>query len=153
MNPIKRMENRSHYRPHFLSDFFDLYAREFFSPMLEEKMETFEPKVELDETDDGYIVRAELPGLKEEDIQLTLDDNVLIIEGEKKSERKNGKRNGFRSEFTYGSFYRVVPLRADVDNNKIDATYEHGILSVRFVKRNDGTEKTRRIEINKGVKH
>jgi HSP20 family protein len=136
-----------------LSDFFDLYAREFFSPMLEEKMETFMPKVELDETDQGYIVRAELPGLKEDDIQLTLDDNVLIIEGEKKSERTDNKRNNFRSEFNYGAFYRQVPLRADVDNNKIEATYQNGILSVHLLKRNDGTEKTRRIEINKGVTH
>ena len=130
------------------SDFFDLYAREFFSPMLDEQMETFIPRVELDETDSGYFVRAELPGLKIEDIELTLDDNVLIIEGDKKCEQKS-----LRSEFCYGPFYRTVPLRSDVDNNNIQATYENGILSVHLLKRNDGTEKKRKIEINKGVAH
>jgi HSP20 family protein len=116
----------------------------------DERDETFMPKVELDETDRGYYVRAELPGIKEEDIHLTLDENVLVIEGEKKSEKNNERKSSYRSEFNYGTFYRTVPLRSDVDNNNIEATYHDGILSVHFLKKNDGTEKTRKIEINKG---
>ena len=132
------------------SDFFDLYARDFFSPMLgEERSETFMPRVEVHETEKGYSVRAELPGMKEEDIKLSLDDNVLVLEGEKKSEQKHEGKNQFRSEFSYGSFYRTIPLRADVDDNNIDATYRDGILTVNLVKRSDGTERTKKIEINR----
>lgn len=138
-------------RGQFLSDFFDLYARDFFSPMMgEERLETFMPKVEVDETEKGYSVRAELPGMKEEDINLSLQDNVLILEGEKRSENKREGKNQYRSEFSYGSFYRTIPFRADVDDNNIDANYRDGILTVNLVKRSDGTEKTKKIEINRG---
>lgn len=145
--PANRRTQRDN---NFFSDFFDLYARDFFSPMLgEERNETFMPKVEVKETEKGYSVRAELPGLKEEDIKLSLDDNVLIIEGEKRSERKQEEKDLYRSEFSYGSFYRTIPLRADVDDNNIQATYRDGILHVDLVKKADGTERTKRIAINK----
>ncbi len=136
-------------RKNLISDFFDLYAREFFSPMLgEENSETFSPKVEVKETAGGYSVRAEMPGMKEEDINLSLDDNCLILQGEKKAESKSEDQNQFRSEFSYGTFYRTIPFRFDVDDNKIDATYRDGILNVSLVKKADGTEKTKKIKIN-----
>ncbi len=132
------------------SDFFDLYAREFFSPMMgEENTETFMPKVEVHESEKGYEVRAELPGMKEEDINLSLDDNCLILQGEKRSEKIEEKKKSFRSEFSYGSFYRTIPFRADVDNDNIEATYRDGILHVSLHKKADGTEKTKKILINK----
>lgn len=139
---------RNQERQNIFSDFFDLYARDFFSPMLgEEKTETFMPKVEVHETENGYSVSAELPGMKEEDINLTLDDNCLILQGEKRSEKKTEGKNQFRSEFSYGSFYRTIPLRADVDDNNIQATYRDGILHVNLQKRADGTEKLKKIPI------
>lgn len=149
----RNQDNRQLSRNNFFSDFFDLYAREFFSPMLgEENTETFMPKVEVHETDKGYSVRAELPGMKEEDINLTLDDNCLILQGEKKSEIKQEDKNQYRSEFSYGSFYRTIPFRADVDDNRVDATYRDGILRVELVKKSDGTERTKKIAINKSGK-
>lgn len=134
--------------PTKFSDFFDLYARDFFSPMLgEENTETFMPKVEVHETEKGYSVRAELPGLKEEDINLSLDDNCLILQGEKRSEKKDEDKYHFRSEFSYGSFYRTIPFRVDVDDNNVEATYRDGILQVDLQKKADGTERTKKIEI------
>ena len=88
-------------------------------------------------------------GMKEEDINLSLEDNCLIIQGEKKSERKSEEKNQFRSEFSYGSFYRTIPFRTDVDDNNIEASYRDGILKVDLVKKADGTERTKRIAINK----
>jgi len=144
---------RNQERQNFFSDFFDLYARDFFSPMLgEEKSETFMPKVEVNETDKGYSVRAELPGMKEEDINLSLDDNCLILQGEKRSEKKEEGKNQFRSEFSYGAFYRTIPLRVDVDDNNIEATYRDGILQVNLHKKADGTERSKKIAINKSGK-
>jgi HSP20 family protein len=135
-------------RKNLISDFFDLYAREFFSPMMgEEKAETNMPKVEVNESEKGYFVQAELPGMKEKDIKLTLEDNCLILQGEKKSEHHPEDKSLLRSEFFYGPFYRTIPFRADVDDNKIDATYRDGILSVNLVKKTDGTERTKRIQI------
>jgi len=144
--------NRRNQDSRFLTDFFDLYAREFFSPMLDEKQESFLPKVEVRETEKGYQVRAELPGISEEDIDLSLDDNCLILKGERRSEEKDEQEGNYRSEFSYGSFYRTIPFRADVDDDAIEATYRNGILNVSLVKKRDGTERSKKIEINKSKK-
>ncbi len=139
----KNQENRN-----LFSDFFDLYARDFFNPMMgEEKSETFMPKVEVHESEKGYEVRAELPGMKEEDINLSLEDNCLILQGEKRSEKATENKKQSRSEFSYGSFYRTIPFRVDVDNNNIEANYRNGILNVNLMKKADGTEKTKKIQI------
>lgn len=115
--------------PMKVADFFDLYAREFFSPLLgDEKTETFSLDIEVTETQKGYSVRAEIPGVKEDEIQLSLEDNVLVLEKE-------------------GVFYETIPLRVDVDDNQIEATFRDGVLSVELVKKSDGTEKTKRIQI------
>ncbi len=143
-------DNRQLSRNNIFSDFFDLYARDFFSPMMgEENTETFMPRVEVQENEKGYSVRAELPGLKEEDINLSLEDNCLILQGEKRSEKKEEDKKHFRSEFSYGSFYRTIPFRSDVDDNNIEANYRDGILTVNLSKKADGTERTKRIAINK----
>ena len=132
------------------SDLFDLYARDFFNPMMgEEKSETFMPKIEVHESKKGYEVQAELPGMKEEDIHLSLEDNCLVIQGEKKSEKKEEGKKRAHSEFNYGAFYRTIPFRADVDNENIEATYRDGILHVSLHKKSDGTERTKKIAINK----
>ncbi len=133
----------------FISNFFDLYARDFFSPMMgEEKSETFMPLIEVQENEKGYSVRAELPGIKEEDINLSLNDNCLILEGEKRAERTQDDKNQFRSEFKYGSFYRTIPFRFDVDDNNIEANFSGGVLTVSLRKKSDGTEKKKKIAIN-----
>lgn len=145
---MNRQNNLPANRKNIFSDFFDLYAREFFDPMMgEENEETFSPKVEVRENASGYSVRAELPGMKEDDINLSLDDNCLILQGEKKSESRSEEKGQLRSEFSYGSFYRTIPLRADVDNNKIEANYRDGILHVQLLKKEDGTEKKKKITI------
>ncbi len=145
---MNRQNNLPTTRKNIFSDFFDLYAREFFDPMLgEEKEETFSPKVEVRENATGYSVRAELPGMNEKDIHLSLDDNCLILQGEKKSESRSEEKGQFRSEFSYGSFYRTIPFRFDVDDNKIEATYRDGILHVQLLKKDDGTERKKKITI------
>jgi HSP20 family protein len=131
------------------SDMFDRYTRDFFSPTLSEGMNDFMPRVEVKETDKTYEVSAELPGMKEDDINVTLRENNLIIEGEKRSESKKEEKDRYRSEFQYGSFYRSIPLQADVDNNNVDANYRNGLLKVTLTKKNDGTQKNKKIKINK----
>jgi len=133
-------------------DLFDRYARDFFSNALtpwgeEGESAGFLPKIQVKESDTTYEVSAELPGLKENEINVTLRENSLIIEGEKKSESKNEEKGSFRSEFQYGRFYRSIPLEADVDNKNIEASYKDGLLTVLLKKRNDGVEKTVKIPI------
>lgn len=151
----------SRQQDHGLSRMFDRYARDFFAPMLEDfdldrslsssDPQNFIPRIEVKDTEHGYEVCAELPGIKPENIDLSLEDNSLIIQGEKRQERKDEEKGRFRSEFSYGSFYRTIPLRQDVDNENINANYEDGILRVQLSKKKDGTEKSRKILINKNT--
>lgn len=152
--PSRRNENS-------FAGLFDRYARDFFAPWLEEfdfdrslsssNPENFIPRIEVHENEKGYEVCAELPGIKQENIDLRLEDNALIIQGEKHQQRKDQEQERSRSEFRYGSFYRTIPLRKDVDNENIEATYQDGILRVSLIKRQDGTERSRKILINKNT--
>ena len=134
---------------HELADIFERLQREFFSPgFLKTGLEgDFLPKIELEETESQYHVSAELPGMDQKDINITLRDNNLIIEGEKKSETKNEGKGFFNSEFSYGNFFRSIALEREVDPQKVEATYVNGVLKVKLDKLNKSHSKATRIEI------
>ncbi len=129
-------------------EMFERFARDFFSPELDESDYGFRPSVQVEETEKGYTVSAELPGMVESDIKLSLKDNSLVIEGKKEAHSRSDNSGHFRSEFSYGSFYRTIPLRADIDNNNIVAQYANGVLKVELIKKADGPDKSHRILIN-----
>lgn len=131
-----------------VDDLFNRFRKEFFSPdFFRNGDENFMPKVEVKETDKNINVSAEIPGMSEKDISVTLQDNNLIIEGEKKSERKKEDKGYYSSEFSYGSFYRTIPLRTEVDAEKVNATYKDGVLNVTLNKLKEGHQNSKRIEI------
>lgn len=132
-----------------LPSMFDRYARDFFSPFMEGSGGEFIPRVDVKETDKGFLVTAELPGLTENDISITLDSNNLILSGEKKEENETEDKGYHRSEISYGSFYRSIPLRADVDDNNVEAEYDKGVLKVKLLKKNDGHKRAHKIAINR----
>ncbi|MEW6426759.1 MAG: Hsp20/alpha crystallin family protein [Thermodesulfobacteriota bacterium] len=106
------------------------------------------PKVDLSETDKEITVKAELPGLKREDIDISLDERSLVIKGEKKSESEETGRHFHRVERTYGCFYRALPLPATVEQDKIEATYKDGILTVVLPKTEEARKKLTHIEVH-----
>ncbi len=130
-----------------MEDMFDRLRRDFYSPDLLRGVEGFAPRIEVKETDKNILVSAEIPGMKEKDINVTLRENNLIIEGEKRSERKKEDKGYYSSEFSYGSFYRSIPLQADVDADKVDATYKNGVLEVTLNKLEESKQTAKRIEI------
>jgi HSP20 family protein len=88
------------------------------------------PALEIGEHDDKYTIKAELPGMKQEEIEVSVLDHTLSIKGEKKH-KEEVKKNGYHySEVSYGTFYRSVTLPADVTTDKIEANYEDGVLVV-----------------------
>lgn len=127
---------------------FDRLRRDFYSPdLLGDSFETLGPKVEVQESDKNIKICAELPGMKEKDISVTLRDNTLILEGERKSEKKKEGKGYYRSEFSYGSFYRAIPVNTEVDQDQVEATYRDGILEVNLVKLADSESTSKKIEI------
>jgi len=92
------------------------------------------PAVDVLEKTDKFVVKAELPGMKEEDINVSVVGDTLTIKGEKKTETEVEKEDYYRCERAYGSFYRSIPLPATVNAAKIEASYEDGVLEVTLPK-------------------
>ena len=92
------------------------------------------PAVEVFEKEDRYIVKAELPGMKEEDIEVNAADGRLTIKGEKKTEHEVEEEEYHWSERSYGSFVRTIGFPSNVDTSKIKASYEQGVLEITLPK-------------------
>jgi HSP20 family protein len=92
--------------------------------------EGWTPAVDIYEDKDKYTVKAELPGMKKEDIDVSLDGNTLTISGERKEEQEKKEEEGYRSERFFGRFQRSVTLPATVQANKIEAAYKDGVLTI-----------------------
>lgn len=105
------------------------------------------PSLDVAESDQAYTVMAELPGLEQKDVEVTLRDNALILSGEKRAERH--EENGGRryAERSFGRFERIVPFEAEVDADKVEAGFKNGVLTVTLPKNPKAQDKVRRIEV------
>jgi HSP20 family protein len=92
------------------------------------------PAVDVEETENSYLIRAEIPGLKKEDVKLSLTENVLTISGEKKAEVENQNKKYHRLERTYGAFQRSFSLPEPIQADKIEASFRDGLLEVAIPK-------------------
>jgi HSP20 family protein len=105
------------------------------------------PAIDIAEKDRSYEVTAELPGLDEKDIDVTVSDNVLIVKGEKTEEKEEKEKNYYLSERRYGSFQRSFELPAGVDAGKIEAQFAKGVLTVTLPKTAEAQKKQRKIDV------
>lgn len=108
------------------------------------------PAVDVSETDEDYRVSVELPGISKDDIEVTVDQGRLNIQGEKKEEEREEEEDYLRVERSYGSFSRSIPLPSSVDEDNIEASYDEGVLSCRLPK--TGEARGKRIEVKGGEK-
>ena len=114
-----------------MNRFFD----EFFGERRTEMIEgNWSPAVDVSETESEIVVQAELPGMTQNDIELSLQDNVLTLKGEKKQEQKKAREDYHRTERCYGCFSRSLTLPVNVDQNKVQATFKEGILKISLPK-------------------
>ena len=103
------------------------------------------PPMDLVETEDHFVLRADLPGLSEEDVSIELEDSVLTVAGERKAEHEDKKEGFYRMERSFGQFRRSLTLPEGVDADGITASFDKGVLEVRIQKPEE--RKPRRIEI------
>ncbi len=106
------------------------------------------PAMDLVEAGDEYVLRADLPGLSEKDVNIEFEDNVLTISGERKSEHEEKKEGFYRVERSYGSFSRSLTLPEGVDADAVKATFDRGVLEVRIPK--PEVRKPRKVAISVG---
>jgi HSP20 family protein len=128
---------------------FEQFFRDWgVSPwMTTEPTTMFVPKLDMRETPETVEVTAELPGMTTADIDLTVQDNYLVLRGEKKTEHDETKGNFHRVERTYGRFERAVPLPAEVDVEKTNADFKNGVLTVTLPKSKKAKEAQKKIAI------
>lgn len=113
----------------------------------------FQPEVSVSEDEREIRVQAELPGMKESDIDVTYEPGYLVIKGEKKEEeQRESKVRGTRySEWRYGAFERRLPLRVDVQDNQIQASFDRGVLTVVLPKTEQSRQQAKRIQVKQGA--
>jgi HSP20 family protein len=92
------------------------------------------PRVDISESDNVVVIMAELPGVDEDDLEVSVSGNRVTIRGEKRQEEEQGDRNYYHAECSYGSFQRTFTLPMEIDFEKIDAFFKQGVLTVRLPK-------------------
>ena len=112
---------------------------------LPDEVSTLYPVVNVEETENEYLISAELPGMEKKDITISIENDVLSISGEKKGESKTENKNFHRFERSYGKFYRSFELPHSIDREKIDASYKNGVLNISLPKAEEA--KPKQIEV------
>src|SRR6185437_12263103 len=131
--------------------FFERFASGFNAPMFEpfwsNDADLAVPAVDFSEDKNAYTVTAELPGIEEKDVDVTVSGGMLTIRGEKKKEKEEKDKNYYLSERSYGSFQRSFTLPDTVDQDKIAATFAKGVLTVTLPKNAQAQKTEKKIAI------
>ena len=129
-NPIREMEEaQNRFNPFFLAGFPNrMDSGEIHSLTVAD----WSPEVDISEDDRGYLLKADLPEMKKDDVRVTVEDGVLCVSGERKSEKEDHKRKFHRIERSFGNFRRSFTLPDDADSMKVTAEFRDGVLKVHL---------------------
>jgi HSP20 family protein len=127
--PWRGMPSPRHEMDRLFDRFFDPEWGEFPTALGD-----WEPRLDVSETKDAFVVKVEIPGMDPKDIQVSLQENFLTIKGEKKQEKEEKDERHHRVERSYGAFTRSVRLPVAVDGSKVDAKFKNGLLTVTLPK-------------------
>lgn len=134
---------------HEVDRVFDEFTRGFRIPELasENDLARFSPRLDVTETKDAIKIDVDIPGMEEKDIELTVADKVLSIKGERRTESEDETEGRHVIERSYGAFQRSIPLPFDLDEKKVDARYDHGVLKIVLPKPPEVAARTRKIPV------
>ena len=133
---------------------FDRLFREAFSPALGEgevSTRTWAPPVDIYENGDNLVLKAELPGINPDDVEIRVEDNTLYLKGERKFEKEVKEQNYHRVERSYGTFTRTFSLPNSIDSDKVAATYKDGVLTLTMPKKEEAKPKTIKINVTQAA--
>ena len=129
----------------FTQEFDRLFNTLFTGPRNGGSPQRWVPAMDLVEADEHFVLRADLPGLSEDDVSIEVQDNVLTISGSRQAEHERKEKGWYRLERSYGQFSRSLTLPDGVDADKVEANFDRGVLEVRVPKPEE--RKPRRISI------
>jgi HSP20 family protein len=135
--------------------FEEAFRRPFLSPWMPRfrfpeliGLREFSPSVDIFEEGNDVVVKAELPGMSKDEIDVNISDDVITISGEKKSEEKIEKKDYFRLERSQGSFSRSLTLPTEIQTDKARASFDNGVLVVRIPKSEAAIQKVKKVKID-----
>ena len=128
-------------------DLFDTFFRSFDMQPFEGRIGAFSPKVDVTENEKEFNISAELPGMDDKDIDVSLQNDMLTIRGEKKEEKEDKGKDYYRMERSYGSFSRTIPLPVEVETDKVDAKFKKGVLIITLPKTAKAVSETKKISV------
>lgn len=143
MIPFRK--NNLNKKDEFFSPFFNNFFNDEFFSLMNNLQGNF--KVDLKETDEDYLVEADLPGVKKEDITVKFQNNYLTISAKRDSSIENKKENFVRQERYYGEFNRSFYIN-NIDENNIDASFKDGVLKINLPKLDKENSNEKRIDIH-----
>lgn len=124
------------------AEFFNDFNRPSSSLLSETVRASLLPRLNISETDNKYFIEAELPGVKQSDLELKLDNNILVIKGKTEESKESKERNYFMRERYYGSFQRSLTLPNNINENDIIANFKDGILNIEITKKLENSTKS-----------
>jgi HSP20 family protein len=130
----------------FFADFERPFSGLITSPSFG-RVSAFAPRVDVAETDKEVTITADLPGLDEKDVQVTVDEDLLTIRGSRKDEREEKRKSYHLVERSYGEFHRSIPLPAGLDKDHAKAVFKKGVLTVTLPKLPEAQSKRKTITI------
>ncbi|MDQ7784140.1 MAG: Hsp20/alpha crystallin family protein [Desulfomonilaceae bacterium] len=144
-----REETRpSLFRTKFFREFDDLMSRFFGEEQFfTERWPGFHPAIDISETDDEIVVKGEIPGIDPKDMDISLTGRVLSIKGEKKEEKEEKQEGTYRKERRFGSFSRSFTVPSEIREDKIEAKFDNGVLTIRLPKKETAKKTSIKIEI------
>lgn len=117
-------------------------SREFQTSM-------WSPQTEVFEREGNLIIQADLPGMSKDDINVDIEDDQIVIRGERRNEREENREGFYHTERSYGSFYRSIPLPQNIDSEQANATFRNGVLEITMPLPEE-KQRSRRLEISEG---
>jgi HSP20 family protein len=131
---------------------FDRLFREAFNPAVadgELSTRTWAPPVDIYEDGDSLVLKAELPGVNPDDMDIRVENNTLYLKGERKFEKEVKEQNYHRVERSYGTFMRTFSLPNSIDADKVGANYKDGVLVLTMPKKEEAKPKTIKVSVSK----
>ena len=131
---------------------FDRLFRGAFSPALSEgelSTRTWAPPVDIYENGESLVLKAELPGINPDEVEIRVEDNTLYLKGERKFEKEVKEQNYHRVERSYGTFTRSFSLPNSIDADKVAANFQDGVLTLTMPKKEEAKPKTIKINVSK----
>jgi HSP20 family protein len=129
---------------------FDSFNRNWGLGVFPELTGSFMPRLDVTEDAKTFTVTAELPGMSEKEIDLSISGDTLTIRGEKNDEKKDKNKNYYYSERSYGAFMRSIPLPRQVETDKVSASFKKGVLTITLPKTAAAMESTKKIDVKIG---